>query len=334
MFKAKRFSPWKLRENLDHLRCTKRLGDLKNMGWIHQCLLHSCQMLSWFPFFTFALPEARKMLHEGIELGVATDRFFADRAASLHWRSHVDSCCAFKLGQRDMVPSCGPFSCYTSSYRCFWLVIRRWKQDMANTQACTGDQQHLLSETWTKSEVAQCQGRHRVVMVWFADVSTSCKHTGTLSGGTIGALSYGVVDRVEFYAQPACLSLVSWQQIIMVTVSGLWKQHSMTLCLHILQACRYLSWTLMPMASAKEILCTEGQRDKWLKKLGWYGSDICSWPFQLRMLIGQSIAPSFLMSPRSMLGMCWDSQLFPEHAGRGMAKRFVLSLWNWNTFYW
>ncbi|CAL1137851.1 unnamed protein product [Cladocopium goreaui] len=30
------------------------------------------------------------------------------------------------------------------------------------------------------------------------------KHTG----GTIGALSYGVVDRVEFYAQPACLSLV------------------------------------------------------------------------------------------------------------------------------
>lgn len=26
----------------------------------------------------------RKMLHEGIELGVATDRFFADRAPFLH----------------------------------------------------------------------------------------------------------------------------------------------------------------------------------------------------------------------------------------------------------
>ena len=30
------------------------------------------------------------------------------------------------------------------------------------------------------------------------------------AGGTIGALTYGVVDRVEFYAQPTSLSLVPW----------------------------------------------------------------------------------------------------------------------------
>ena len=70
--------------------------------------------------------------------------------------------------------------------------------------------------------------RPHVVMVWlrFVDVNTCGKHTWMLSGGTIGALSYGVVDRVEFYAQPACLSLVPWQQLIMATVSGLSKQHS------------------------------------------------------------------------------------------------------------
>ena len=33
-----------------------------------------------------------------------------------------------------------------------------------------------------------------------------------LLGGTIGALTFGVVDRVEFYSQPAALSLVTWQK--------------------------------------------------------------------------------------------------------------------------
>ena len=32
------------------------------------------------------------------------------------------------------------------------------------------------------------------------------------TGGTIGALTYGVVDRVEFYAQPTCLSLAPWSE--------------------------------------------------------------------------------------------------------------------------
>ena len=39
--------------------------------------------------FFHAIFPARKMLRDGIELGVATDRFFADRAASLHWLGHV-----------------------------------------------------------------------------------------------------------------------------------------------------------------------------------------------------------------------------------------------------
>ena len=46
-----------------------------------------------------------------------------------------------------------------------------------------------------------------------------------LSGGTIGALSYGVVDRVEFYAQPACLSLVPWQQLLMVNVDSAFARY-------------------------------------------------------------------------------------------------------------